>query len=295
MDWSTLLCAVPRLTPLAQGQLPTMQGLHVTGEQLLPIRMAHGAFPAGLVAILTTAACQRATPQGELAVFAASSLTHAFADLAKAFEATHPDTQVQLNFAGSQALRLQIEHGAQADVFASASHLHTRALVEQELAAKTHPYVTNALALVVPQTNPSQIKSFWDLPRAKRIVVGTAEVPIGAYTDALLRRAGALRGEDFRRAVEARFASRETNVRLVLAKVELGEADAAFVYTSDAMISQDTRTIPLPPELQKRVPYYIAQVRSPRPARHARAFIDLALSARGRAVLKRYGFEDAPP
>ena len=247
------------------------------------------------IAALSAVACSRPGTRSELTVFAASSLTHALGDFAKMFERTHPTARVSLNFAGSQTLRLQIEHGATADVFASANRSHVLALFEQGLVAPPRAYVQNALALVVPETNPAHITTLWDLPRAERIVVGTAEVPVGAYTRTLLARARAVRGDEWLRAVEARIVSREPNVRLVLAKVELGEADAAFVYQSDVRVSTKVRTVPIPPRLRQHAAYFITRVRRGGATALADAFIEQARSRDGLEVMRRYGFEGRPP
>src|SRR4051794_1980454 len=113
-------------------------------------------------------------------VFAASSLREAFSALALAFQSAHPGTEVAVQFAGSQELRVQLENGAAADVFASADEKQmekARALVEAPAT-----FARNLPVLIVPLDNPAKIQSFSDLPKARRIVLGAAEVPIGAYS-----------------------------------------------------------------------------------------------------------------
>ncbi len=246
----------------------------------------------------------------ELHVFAASSLTEAFAEMEQAFEAAHPDVDVLLNLAGSQVLRLQIEQGARADVFASANEEHAAALAGAGLAGPAETLAWNALVVIVPADNPASIRAFADLPRAERLVVGHAAVPVGAYTRALLARAGTELGADFASAVRARIVSEESNVRLARAKVELGEADAAIVYRTDAIASERVHAIGIPPALAPRTRYVIAAVGdaavdvaaggdgtgargATSSGSAARAFIAFARSPAGAAILERHGFEGA--
>jgi len=228
----------------------------------------------------------------QLTVFAASSLREAFLELARRFEAEHAGVAVSFNFAGSQELRTQIEHGARADLLASADERHLRALAEAGLAEAPRSFARNEPVIVVPSGNPAVIHTLRELSRAQRIVVGAPEVPIGAYTLRIFEAAAARYGHGFRSAVEARIASRELNVRQVLAKVRLGEADAAIVYRTDALAAQEAvETISIPADLNVVADYPIAALRgAPQPAL-ARAFIELVLSPAGRALLARYGFQ----
>jgi len=227
----------------------------------------------------------------QLTVFAASSLRDAFLELGGRFEAEHPGVAVSFNFAGSQQLRTQIEHGARADVLATADEQHLRALEERGLAEAPRTFARNEPVIVVPSGNPAAIHSLLELPRAQRIVVGAPDVPIGAYTLRIFEAASARYGQGFRSALEARIASRELNVRQVLAKVRLGEADAAIVYRTDALAAHEAvETISIPADLNIVAEYPIAALReAPQPAL-ARVFLELVLSQAGRALLGRYGF-----
>jgi molybdate transport system substrate-binding protein len=162
-----------------------------------------------------------------LQVFAASSLTEVFEDLARGFEAAQPTIAVQLTLGGSQALRLQIEQGADVDVFASADERHMVALIEIGDVEESLVFARNDLVVIVPLDDPAGIETFADLPRAMRIVIGAESVPVGAYTRTVLAHAGERFGEAFSTTVWDHVVSEESNVRLVRAKVELGEADAA--------------------------------------------------------------------
>jgi molybdate transport system substrate-binding protein len=228
----------------------------------------------------------------QLTVFAASSLREAFQELGRTFEQEHAGASVSFNFAGSQDLRIQIEHGARADVLAAADPATARALAAQGLAEDAQVFARNEPVIAVPAGNPAGIHAFTDLPRARRLVIGAPEVPIGAYTVQILETASRIHGSPFRAAVEARIASRELNVRQVLAKVALGEADAAIVYRTDALTSRGSvEIVPIPAALNVIAEYPIATLREAKQPALARAFVELVFSAEGRATLARYGFQ----
>ncbi len=218
----------------------------------------------------------------QLHVHAATSLTESFQEIAREFERTHPGTQVLLNFAGSQALRLQIEGGAPADVFASADVEHMQALAS--MVEPPGVFARNALVLVVPKGNPAGLRSLADLPRATRVVLAAPEVPAGRYARRALDAAG------LRAAVEPKVVSHELNVRLVLNRVAMGEADAGIVYRTDALAAAD-RVDVLPIEAERGV-YPIAVLKGRGEA--ARAFVDLVRGDVGRRVLGARGFEVPP-
>jgi molybdate transport system substrate-binding protein len=223
-------------------------------------------------------------------VYAASSLTEAFGELEASFERAHPDVDVSVTLAGSQVLKIQIEEGAPADVFASADPEHLQALVDAGRVRAGHAFASNELVVIVPRDNPADIESFVDLPNARRLVLGTAAVPVGRYAREALARADSLLRPGFQAAVLAGLVSEESNVRLARAKVELGEADAAIVYLTDATGSDLVQIVPIPDEANVQAAYLIGAVERPGRSAHSEAWIDLVLSAEGRAALERYGF-----
>ncbi len=225
-----------------------------------------------------------------LLVFAASSLREAFTDLARSFEREHPAVRVQLQFSGSQELRTQIENGAPADVFASADPKDMEGLVAQGLARDAAVFARNEPVIVVPAADPAHIRGLEDLPRAKRIAIGAPEVPIGAYTLRILDNAEKRYGPGFRAQVEAHVVSRELNVRQVLAKVSLGEADAAIVYRTDAAVARDVAVIGIPPDLNVVAEYPIAALTRSKTPGLASGFVALVVSPAGREILRRHGF-----
>ncbi|MCA9550570.1 MAG: molybdate ABC transporter substrate-binding protein [Myxococcales bacterium] len=247
---------------------------------------------------LALTGCRGERAQDVLHVYAASSLTEAFTALRARFEAEHPRVEVRLTFAGSQVLRLQIEQGAGADVFASANPWHIEALAAAGRVEPGRAFAENGLAVIVPPDNPAGLQAFSDLPKARRLVIGTAQVPVGAYTRQAFLRGDAVYGPGFSDAVLARVVSEETNVRLVRAKVELGEADAAVAYRTDASEpshpsppgSARFRTLLVPEAVDVRAEYRAAVVvGSPRRAL-AQAWVAFLVSPEAQAELTRLGF-----
>jgi molybdate transport system substrate-binding protein len=246
-------------------------------------------LPAGLAAPGRAQAAGDADT--ELLVFAAASLRESFEALAPVFELAHPGCKVRLNFAGSQELRTQIEQGAQADVFAAADVKNMTALEKAGLVEAPRVFARNEPVLVVPHDNPAGLHALADLPRTRRLVIGAPEVPIGNYTLQIFAAAAQKYGADFRAKVEAAVVSRELNVRQVLGKVVLGEAEAGIVYRTDAQAARDkVQVIALPAALNVVAAYPAAAVRASRQMELARAWVQLLLSALGQRRLAAQGF-----
>lgn len=219
-----------------------------------------------------------------LTVLAASSLTEAFSALAKDFEERNPDTQVELVFAGSQVLRMQVQAGAPGDVIASAHPEHLVALEQSGHAKPALDLARNRLALIVREDQAARDwKQVVGLPRW---ILGSAQVPIGRYTQALFRRM-AQEIEPQRIAdLQHRVLSHEPNVRMVRAKVQMGQADAAVVYASDVRPGLGIQEVPLPASLGVEVDYHIATLRG---GALAERFVAYARSKAGQATLARAG------
>ena len=246
---------------------------------------------AAAAAVLAGCADGEAGPPARrtLHVFAASSLAEAFRDMEGPFEQRHRDLDVVLSFAGSQVLGLQIVQGAPAGAFASADVGLLDSLARAEVVNSVQPFAGNQLAVVVPRGNPAGIGSFADLPRARRIVLATAATPAGAYARQALERADAAFGAGFRDAVMKRVASEEHNVRLVRAKVEAGEADAAIVYRTDGLAA-GLPTLPVPAVLDVRPQYAIGVVAAGPDPEAGKRWAAFARSAEGRRILAARGF-----
>ena len=215
-----------------------------------------------------------------LTIYAAASLTDVFRAL---------DPAPKYSFAGSNTLETQIRNGAPADIFASAAPLNTQRLFKQGLVQKPVTFTSNRLALIVPSSNPAGINSVYDLKRKPvKLVIAGAAVPVGSYTRTVLRKMGLS-------SVLSKVVSQETDVRAVTSKVALGQADAGFVYITDAKsVSDRVKVVRIPAWAQPRVRYEIAIVSSSSNKPAAQAWIKTLLSARGQAALKEYGFLPLP-
>jgi molybdate transport system substrate-binding protein len=229
------------------------------------------AAAAALAAPAATAA------GGGITVFAAASLSQVFPRI---------DRTPRYSFAGSDQLALQLQQGAPADVYAAASPKYPELLYRQGLLRKPRVFATNRLVVLVPKANPARIRSVYDLRRSGvKVVIGARSVPIGSYTRQILDR---LR---ITNEVLANVVSQETDVKGIVAKVALGEADAGFVYATDARAAaKRVKTLGLPAWAQPPIRYEIAVVRATKRAAAARAFVARVLSKPGRLALRRAGF-----
>jgi len=252
------------------------------------------ATPISAPVVAPTDAASTATIKPRtLTVFAAASLTDAFTEIGKAFELANPGVTVTFNFAGSQALRTQIEEGAPADVFASANMKEMDTLVKNSFVAASVPqiFLTNKLVVILPADNPAKIETLEDLANpGMKLVFAAEEVPVGKYSREALDTMNGSFGTDFKDTVLANVVSNEDNVKQVVAKVQLGEADAGIVYTSDAVAASGLKTIDIPAELNVVAKYPIAPLAQTANADLAAKFGETVLSAEGQAVLLKWGF-----
>ena len=230
-----------------------------------------------------------------LTIFAAASLTGVFEEISKNFEAANPGVQVNFNFAGSQILRTQLEQGAMADVYASADHKNMDLVVGESLvsADAVHDFATNSLIVILPANNPGHVMSLADLARLKlKIVLADASVPAGNYARQVLDNLSqdAAFGSDYSDKVLANVVSNETDVKQVVTKVELGEADAGIVYASDAVAVPELTSLPIPEKFNVIAHYPIAVLSNAPQRKLAEAFVDYVLSPDGQALLMKWGF-----
>jgi molybdate transport system substrate-binding protein len=242
-----------------------------------------------------------ATPEPRtLTVFAAASLTEAFTKIGQAFESTHPGVTVTFNFAGSQTLSTQITQGAVTDVFASANHTEMDKVVTANLAAQDSPqdFVTNKLIVILPANNPANVQTLQDLARTGlKLVLADATVPAGKYARQILDKMSqdANFGANFSTNVLANVVSNETDVKQVVAKIQLGEADAGIVYVSDSVATPDLKTIEIPTNYNVVAKYPIAALTNVLQPELASEFIAYVLSPEGQAILKKWGFTPVAP
>lgn len=254
------------------------------GALLLVASACGGATETPAAGASAGAVGQASTPlTGGLTLFAAASLTDSFNALAREFTARNPGLRITPNYAGSSGLVAQIIQGADADVFASADEPNVQKLVDAKLNdGDPRSFATNRLQIVVQAGNPKKITRLADLARPDVIVVlGASAVPVGAYAQQALGRAG----------VSVTPRSLETDVKLVVTKVALGEADAGIVYVTDVTAGgAKIQGVEIPPQLNVTARYPIAIVKGAKNEVAARAFVDFVLSPRGRDVLASFGF-----
>ena len=233
------------------------------------------ALVVSLAALLAFPAATSAG--GGITVYAAASLAQVLPRI---------DRAPRYSFAGSDQLALQIQQGAPADVYAAASPKYPELLYHSGLVAKPVVFATNKLVVIVPRSNPGHVRSVYDLRRSGlRVVIGDKSVPIGSYTRQILDTLGITAD------VAKNVVSEEPDVKGIVAKVALGEADAGFVYLTDAKaVATKVRVVPLPGWAQPPVRYELAVVKASGNQKAARAFVKKVLSARGRQLLKRAGF-----
>ena len=250
---------------------------------------------AALAGTLLAAAGPVRAQSEVVTVFAAASLTEAFNELGQRFEAEHPGIRVRFNYAGSQQLVLQLQQGAEADVFASADERWMRTAREDSLIAGAPTlFARNRLVVIVPAGNPARVDALPDLARrGLKIVLAAEAVPAGRYTRQVLERLSGAAGFplDYAARVLANVVSEEENVKAVATKVVLGEADAGFVYRSDvnAGVARETRALDIPDRYNVIAAYPIALLRGSKHVTQARRFVELVFGDSGQVVLERHG------
>lgn len=225
----------------------------------------------------------RSAAAGTITVFAAASLADAFAELGDSFTAANPGTDVTFSFAASSELVAQIVEGAPADVFASADQANMAKLTDaDEQASDPVVFATNLMEIVVASGNPEGITGLADLADEDLVVVTCAvEVPCGAYAEQIFVDAG----------VQVAPKSYEENVKAVVAKVTIGEADAGIVYRTDVAAAGDAVTgIEIPDDVNVVAEYPIVATQTAADPELAQAFVDHVLSDDGQAVLASFGF-----
>jgi molybdate transport system substrate-binding protein len=215
--------------------------------------------------------------RAQLTVYAAASLTNVFPAI---------DRSEKYSFGGSNALAAQIQQGAPADVFASANMTLPTTLFEKGLCSKPVVFTRNTLVIVVPKSNPADIHNIYNLTKSGvKIDIAAKGVPVGSYTLQILQ------NMNLANAVLKNVVSLETDVREVLSKVALGEADAGFVYSTDAKtVPGQVKVIKIPAWAQPKVQYGICVVSSSSRKPAVKAFIKRVMSKTGQKKLHEFGF-----
>lgn len=261
-----------------------------------------------LVILLVSACTPQATPTAvppteapveprTLTVLAAASLTESFTELGKTFEAANPGVTVAFSFAGSQELAQQLDQGAEADVFASASKKYMDAAVKsgRVTAETSHVFVKNRLVVIFPKDNPGGLTELKDLAKSGlKLDLADEYVPVGKYSLEFLDKASADPAFDlqFKENVLKNVVSYETSVRAVVSKVSLGEVDAGIVYVTDvtADAAEKVGKLDIPDAFNSIATYPIAPIVDSKNTDLAQAFVDLILSPEGQQVMEKHNF-----
>ena len=221
--------------------------------------------------------------EGPVLVFAAASLSDAFAGMAVAFETANPGVDIELNLAGSSSLREQILEGAPADVFASADEATMSVISENGLVAEpAEVFATNQLQIAVPAGNPGAVSGLEDFADDDLLNgLCAAGVPCGDFARQVLANAG----------VDAAIDTNEPDVRSLLTKIAADELDAGIVYLTDVAITDgEVEGIEIPAEVNVQATYPIAELAGSTNQAGAEAFVTFVLSAEGQAIMTGHGF-----
>ncbi len=236
---------------------------------------------------------------GSITVYAASSLTAAFYKEASTFQQAHPDMRINFNFAGSPTLITQLDQGAPGDVLATADEKNMKTASDKKLVTgDVKIFAKNRLVIAVPKSNPGNVNTPADLARrGLKIVLAQEGVPVGDYARQSLSKmeADSAFGAGFRDNVLKNVVSEESNVKGVVSKIQLGEADAGIVYKTDvtAGVGIDVTTIDIPDAFNVIASYPIAVTAKAANAGTAALFVQFLLSKEGQQILADSGFMGA--
>ncbi|MEI7925722.1 MAG: molybdate ABC transporter substrate-binding protein [Chloroflexota bacterium] len=262
------------------------------------VAVACGGSAAPTASATPTATPASAPLTGKISVFAASSLTEVFKTVAADFQKANPGVTVEFNFAASSALATQIDQAAPADIFASADTANmTKVTDKSQIDGTPVTFARNLPVIVVPASNKAGIAGPKDLSKAGvKLVLAAPDVPIGNYARQIIDRLSAMPeyGAPYKDATLKNLVSNEQNVRAVLAKIELGEADAGIVYKTDALVSKEkVKTIAIPDAANVIATYPIGVLKTTKNKNAAVAFIEFVTGPQGETALKAAGFDSA--
>ena len=252
------------------------------------------AFPSASVPVESVEPVDTGAPPAALTVYGAASLKGALEQLKAAYESGHAGTTLTISTDSSAALATQIEQGAPADVFLSADITNPMKLVDSGLAdGDAVNFAGNVLTVVVPVDNPGKLTSPADLARSGiKVIAAGDDVPITKYATQTIDLLAKLPGypAGFAAAYAANVVTKEDNVKAVIAKVELGEGDAAIVYVTDARASSKVAAIALPVEAIVPAVYAGVVVKASANVAAAHAFLEWTTGAEAQLILAQLGF-----
>ena len=273
-------------------------GKKILHQRFFPLLFIFGFLVIVLEGIVFETKAFTQNSNNEIVVFAAASLTEACTSLGNQFERTHPGTKVIFNFGGSQQLIQQLANGAEADLYLPASQKYVKLAVDQHLVdgQSVKIFCHNRLVVILPKENPGDINTLQNLAKQNlKIILAQKEVPAGQYVLDFLDKCSrhAEFGELFKQNVLANVVSYEENVKAVIGKIKLGEADAGIVYRSD--ISTDSlhylQTVEIPDSMNVVASYPVGVVHGLQHEKLAGEFLQFLLSHDGQSILAKFGFE----
>lgn len=232
-------------------------------------------------------------PKQEITVFAASSLTESLEEIIKIFKKENTEVKVNLNLDSTSRLRVQIEQGVDADLFLSANKNHYEALKEEGYTSKGEVLLYNSMVMIVPKDNPAHIEKVEDVQNKCKLVLAQKEVPAGDYARKIIHSMAGTLGAEFENKVLSNLVSEENNVKQVVNKVVIGEADVAFVYSSDLTLSvkDKVKVINIAHEYNVKAEYWTSVLQQGKENENAQKFYNFLLSEEGQGIFKKYGFE----
>ncbi|MBZ9606780.1 molybdate ABC transporter substrate-binding protein [Clostridium estertheticum] len=231
----------------------------------------------------------------EIIVLAASSLTESLEEIIKLFEKENPKVKVTLNLDSTSRLRVQIEQGIKADLFLSANKEHYDALKEEGYISEGEAFLHNSMVLIVPKSNPAEIEKLDDLQNKCKLVIAQKEVPAGEYTRKIIHSLNQQLGTQYEGKVLSNIVSEESNVKQVVNKVVIGEADAAFVYSSDITkgVRDKVKIIDIDPKHNVEAEYWTSKLKNEEENKYAEELYSFLLSKEGKEIFRKYGFNSA--
>lgn len=228
----------------------------------------------------------------EIIVLAASSLTESLEEIIELFEKENPGVKVTLNLDSTSRLKVQIEQGIKADLFLSANKKYYDDLKEEGYISKGEAFLHNSIVLIVPKNNPAEIKKIDDLQNKCKLVIAQKEVPAGEYTRKIIHSLTKQLGTRYEEKVLSNIVSEENNVKQVVNKVVIGEADAAFVYSSDITqgVKDKVKVIDIAPEYNVKAEYWTSKLKNEKENKYAEKLYSFLLSKEGKKIFGKYGF-----